>query len=130
MSNKGEYYKQWAKDNQAKKQCAQKAWKQKDPLRYMLFYSKRGAIKRGIHFELVASDFQYLPTHCPVLGIELEYAADGPRHDGTASIDRVDNSMGYTPNNVRIISWRANRLKSDATVDELRRLVNYLEGKA
>ncbi len=130
MSDKGEYYKQWAKDNKAKKQSAQKAWKQKDPLRYMLFYSKRGALKRGIPFELVASDFQDLPTHCPVLGIELEYAADGPRHDGTASIDRVNNSMGYTPSNVRIISWRANRLKSDAAADELRRLVNYLEGKA
>lgn len=130
MRDKAAYDKQWAKDNQAKKQNAQKAWKQKDPLRYMLFYSKRGALKRGIPFELVATDFTDLPTHCPVLGIELEYAADGPRHDGTASIDRVDNLMGYTPSNVRIISWRANRLKSDATAGELRRLLDYLEGKA
>jgi hypothetical protein len=130
MSDKKAYYKQWAKDNQAKKQDAQKAWKHRDPLRYMLFYSKRGAVKRGMPFALVAADFPDLPTHCPVFGIELEYAAEGPRHDGTASIDRVDNSMGCTPSNVRIISWRANRLKSDATAEDLRRLLNYLEGKA
>lgn len=41
------------------------------------------------------------------------------------SIDRVDTSKGYTPENCRVISWRANRLKSDATPEELVLLLAY-----
>jgi hypothetical protein len=42
--------------------------------------------------------------------------------------DRKDNARGYVKDNVRVISWRANRLKSDATLEELRLLVRDLEG--
>lgn len=56
-------------------------------------------------------------NRCPILGIELTW---GDYTAGTsASIDRIDNAKGYTQDNSRVISWRANRIKCDATPEEL-----------
>lgn len=38
-----------------------------------------------------------------------------------------DNNRGYVPGNIRVISNRANLLKSDATVEELRKVIDYME---
>lgn len=66
-----------------------------------------------------------IPETCPVLGIPLIVEVGNGRSDNTPSIDRVDNRLGYVKDNIVIVSWRANRLKSDATPDELRRLAKY-----
>ena len=46
------------------------------------------------------------------------------------SIIRIDSALGYTRGNVWVISWRANMLKSNATIAELRQLLAALEKKA
>lgn len=69
------------------------------------------------------------PTHCPVLGIPLDYGRQsraGPKNQNKATIDRVDNAKGYTLDNVQFISWRANKLKSNATLAELEAIVAYM----
>lgn len=55
---------------------------------------------------------------CPILGIELAWGGGATGRDNSPSIDRLENTRGYTPDNCRVISWRANRLKSDATDEE------------
>jgi hypothetical protein len=45
------------------------------------------------------------------------------------TLDRIHNYLGYIRGNVEVISWRANHLKSDSTLDELRKMVRYY-GKA
>lgn len=35
--------------------------------------------------------------------------------------------LGYTPSNSRVISFRANRIKSDASVAEIRSVLKYME---
>ena len=65
---------------------------------------------------------------CPVLGIDLK-CSDKEYWDASPSIDRLDSSKGYTPSNIWIISARANRIKSDATLVELKMLVAALERK-
>jgi hypothetical protein len=105
----------------------------KGPLGLMLHNVRRGAKTRGLDFSISAADFPTLPTHCPVLGIELSYVGSSdlnPRSKSKASrasIDRKDNSLGYVPGNVFIISFRANQLKSDGTASELRALANWME---
>jgi len=65
-------------------------------------------------------------THCPVLGVELLFGGQGKIHDNSASIDRFDPSKGYIKGNVWIISYKANRMKSDATIDEIKKVYNYM----
>ena len=59
-----------------------------------------------------------------MLGIKLERL--DKRHNGSPSLDRIDNTKGYIKGNVKVISWRANAIKKDATLEELKALVNYL----
>lgn len=99
---------------------------------YALIRAKHRAKKRGLEFNIISSDIS-LPTHCPVLGIELIYgmgSGTGPaKHSQSPSLDRMDNSIGYVAGNVYVISTRANLLKKDATLEELSRLKDYMEMK-
>ena len=43
-----------------------------------------------------------------------------------ASIDRIDSTKGYEKGNVWVISGRANRIKNDATPEELMRIATLV----
>ncbi len=75
-----------------------------------------------MEFNLLESDFDLpLPTHCPILGIPLTYAGNGKgrQDDNSATIDKINNGQGYVRGNAIIVSWKANRMKSNATTEEL-----------
>lgn len=82
------------------------------------------AVKHGIEVgfkdtQSMASYCQNISTgFCPVLGVPLV--------DGNTSIDRIDPSKGYVPGNLQIISSKANRMKNNATVEELRRFAEWV----
>lgn len=99
-----------------------------DPTEYKRRSAIRGAAKRaqerGLEFDLVYEDLVY-PTHCPVLGIELEN--DTSDRNTSPALDRFDNDKGYTMDNVRIISGRANDLKKDGTVEEIEAILEYMK---
>lgn len=78
-------------------------------------------------FNIEFEDIEW-PTHCPVLGIELDYFARG-RRENSVSFDRVDNTKPYEKGNVVIMSWRANRLKNDGTAEEHRLISNFMHSK-
>ncbi len=44
------------------------------------------------------------------------------------TLDRIIPSRGYVRGNIAVISFRANFLKRDATLDELRKIIRYIEG--
>lgn len=80
-----------------------------------------------MEFDITAEDIP-LPDVCPVFGFPLIIGDGNPYMDhDRASVDRFDNSKGYVKGNVRVISSRANILKKDATVDEIRALLRYME---
>lgn len=87
------------------------------PIKRMIQEASVRARKRGFDFNLTEDDLT-MPEFCPVLGIRLERKGF-PRADSSPSIDRIDSHRGYIKGNVIIISWRANRIKSDATLEEL-----------
>lgn len=65
-----------------------------------------------------------LPARCPVLGIPLETGV-GASIDASPTLDRVRPEWGYIRGNVLVISNRANRLKSDATLGELQAITEF-----
>lgn len=70
------------------------------------------------YFSITKDDLQY-PEFCPLLGTKLKYVTDERINANGASIDRIDNSKGYVPGNVWIISSLANTMKSKATKEQL-----------
>ena len=90
---------------------------------------KQRAKKSNLPFDIDQTYIQsIIPTHCPVLGIKLK---NGNKifHNNSLSLDKIIPSKGYVKGNVCVISDRANRLKRDATLDELKKLVYYMETK-
>lgn len=86
------------------------------------------AKKNGHECTISASDIS-VPEFCPVLGIKIEFhSGRNVRKSGSnPSVDRFDNTKGYTPENVRVISLRANMLKSNATAEEMHAVLKYME---
>ena len=66
------------------------------------------------------------PTHCPILGIELNYFAP-ERQENSVSFDRIDATKGYIKGNVVVVSWRANRIKNDGTAEEHQKIADFLK---
>lgn len=86
------------------------------PEAHLFNIAKQRSKKKNIEFSITVEDLK-VPEVCPLLGIKLDsYSDDIDIHP---SIDRIDSSKGYIKGNVWIISHRANRVKSDATADEL-----------
>ena len=104
-------------------------WQQSNPLAYLLSTAKYRSKKSGLEFNLTVQDLEPAPIKCPILGYDLEYLPIGKgRLHHSASLDRIDNTKGYVKGNVIIISDRANRLKKDATAEELKKLSDFYNG--
>jgi hypothetical protein len=43
------------------------------------------------------------------------------------SLDRLENTEGYTLENTRVICYRCNEVKGDATLAELKIVIDYIE---
>lgn len=97
---------------------------QKTPAAH-LFYSVKGRAKRQeLPFDLDKSDI-VIPDVCPVLGILITPCAEN--RDNSPSVDRIIPELGYVKGNVVVISYRANRIKNDASLAELELVVAYVQ---
>jgi hypothetical protein len=87
---------------------------------------KQSAKKRNISFDLTLSDINNLsfPITCPVLGIPLRWNRGEPKDD-SYSFDRIDSSLGYTIDNIEIISFKANRAKNNLNEEEMKKFCIY-----
>ena len=65
---------------------------------------------------------------CPVLGTKLIYktkglsGTNGYPSENIPSIDRIDPNKGYTQDNCRIVSLKANVLLSNGTLEEIEKV--------
>jgi hypothetical protein len=96
-----------------------------DPRKSMLTGAKRRAKLKRIEFSITINDI-VMPDVCPILGMPLIV---NERHakENSPTLDRVDVSNGYVPGNICVISARANRLKNDASLEEMRAVISYSE---
>lgn len=101
--------------------------KKEDYFLYYIYNKKGYCRKNNLIWDL---DKEYLASIwtdvCPVFGVPLVKRTE-EFSDNTAELDRIVPSLGYIKGNVRWISRRANRLKSDATIDELKKIIKYME---
>lgn len=95
------------------------------PIKQLYNSLKNSAKKRGIPFSLTLTDLNNLtfPVTCPILGIPIKF--NNKQQDDSISIDRIDSSLGYQIDNIIVISWKANRLKSDASISDLNKISNF-----
>lgn len=71
------------------------------------------------------------PEFCPALGIKLKYEAQRDRNANDApTIDRINPDLGYTLDNVQIISRKANRIKNDGTPEEVMKVAIFMKGNS
>ncbi len=119
-----QYSRNWRRANPERAKASQrkaslkngKTWRQNNPEANLLCRAKARAKKFDREFNLELADV-VIPEVCPVLGI----AMDKP------SIDRINSNRGYTKENIQVISYRANTLKSNGTLEEFQALVRYLQ---
>ena len=98
-------------------------YRKKNPVTFMLSRAKIRAKTRGLAFDLVTGDIA-IPEYCPVLGLKLR-VADGCANDASPELDRIVPSKGYVKGNVIVVSRRANRIKNDATPEELQKIASF-----
>lgn len=100
----------------------------KNIITHMLNAAKKRALKKSIEFSLTKEDI-IIPDICPLLEIPI-FAGEKGNYLNTPSLDRIDNTIGYIPNNIRVISSLANTMKNCATREQLltfcKNLPNYL----
>jgi hypothetical protein len=114
-------------EGRAKEKAWRNAYRRKHRLKRLVAEAKVRARAHGLPFDLDVATLS-IPDTCPVLGIRIS-CESSTRSEHSPSIERIDNSQGYVRGNVIVVSWRANRLKSDATLSELRRIVRFYEAQ-
>lgn len=95
-----------------------KQYNQTHPAQRLYNSARARALRNKIEFTITQEDI-VIPTHCPYLGVELTNIQLKGRQPSNLSLDRVDNTKGYVPGNIQVISDLANRMKQDATKEQL-----------
>lgn len=78
--------------------------------------AKKRAKTSGIVFDIEINDI--IPEYCPILNLKLEVGV-GKIHDFSPSLDRINSDIGYTKDNIQVISNLANRMKNSASFEQL-----------
>jgi len=104
--------------------------RKRNPRKHLVIDARARAKRYGVPADITEKDIQWV-THCPALGVELIYGRTGGdgRRANSATLDRRDNTKGYVKGNVFVLSHRANRIKSDATIAELEAILQFMCSK-
>lgn len=125
-----DYRKRKFNEGSSKQDVYNYKWRTLNPEAYLLHTAKSRAKKKGFEFDISIEDI-IIPEICPVLGIPLFIRQGGSgidKNPNNPSLDRIDSNKGYIKGNVKVISWRANDLKKNGTLEEFKQIVEYLNG--
>ena len=103
---------------------ARDKWEINNPIKKMICKKRYAAKKEGYAFNLDYTDL-VKSKYCPILGIKLSY--DNPKlMDNSATIDRLNNDLGYIKGNVWNISKLANCMKANSKFWHRCKFVNWV----
>lgn len=108
------YYKKYQKSIRK----ATKQWQETHQAEVLWHCAKQRA-KRFEHKFTILSEDVLIPDKCPILGIKLTNIRGHGRIWTNASLDRIDSTKGYVKGNIQVISDLANRMKQNATPEQL-----------
>lgn len=89
----------------------------KNPACYIFTGAKGRAKRKNIEFTITLEDI-IIPEFCPILGVKLVPGYKN-NYRYSPSLDRIDNTKGYIPGNVAVISCMANSMKNSATKEQM-----------
>lgn len=121
-----EYNKRWMDKNPDRQPLkysyglvARHKWIDAHPEKYLLEQARKRAKLKDQEFSISVEDV-VIPEACPLLDILMFLAPGTGYNPNSPSIDRLDNSKGYVKGNIWVISRKANEMKSDASIEQLR----------
>ncbi|GAA6622716.1 hypothetical protein NUACC26_085400 [Scytonema sp. NUACC26] len=118
--------KQRSKDRQKYNQMRMN-WTIKNPEKVLLIKARERVKLKNLEMDITENDI-IIPDLCPMLGIPLiSHRGKGIQSDNSPSLDRIDPKLGYIKGNIHVISVRANKIKNDATTEELGLIYEYLK---
>ena len=103
----------------ARVRASQTKWEIANPEAVLHRAARNRARREGLDFTIEVADVK-IPEFCPLLLIRIEArrGGHGPQ-DTSPSLDRIDNTKGYTKDNVWVVSWLANKMKATASKGQL-----------
>ena len=114
------------------RECEKKRFKEaykKDPIPQMLSNSKIRAKAKKLPHNITSDDIREVwpkDNICPVLKKPFEMGFKSRKTKSMApSLDKIIPSKGYTKGNIVVISDIVNRLKSDASLEDLKKIINF-----
>lgn len=90
----------------------------------MLYAARYRAKSLGLPFDIDIEDVT-IPEYCPVLKIKLNTDCNAQTRN-SPSLDRIIPKLGYVKGNVKVMSWQANTMKNDASVEELKNFAEWV----
>lgn len=142
-SNAGrEYYKRnrekilarqsnYEKTDQGRKKYQRQRRKETHVLNRLLSGARRRASAKELPFDLTIEWLQtMIVSHCPITLEPMDWTrdqvVDGKPGPNSPSIDKIIPKLGYIQSNCAIVSFRGNSIKNNGTIDEHRRVVQYM----
>ena len=111
----------WEAKNKDKRRKDHIKWRIKNPEKTLWLSARNTSRKRELEFAIKSTDIN-IPETCPILGIKLTHllgVGRKGRPGSNHSLDRIDSSKGYTKDNIQVISDLANRMKQNASKEQL-----------
>jgi hypothetical protein len=114
--------------------CLRKLTREESRIGLMVKLIKSGAKKRNISFSISKSDIALLATaqqwRCRQTGVALDLTPGFGRSPLAPSIDRIDSSRGYEPDNIQLVCMIYNLCKNEYSDDDVLAFARSLVDRA
>ena len=128
-AKKSEYDSLYQKTHKAQRKKTSRKYNKKKRKNDLVYYLLKQAKQRSKDYNLAFSidrEDIVIPEYCPVLGIKLFFGNKTVKNN-SPTVDKIIPALGYVKGNVRVISYRANHLKNNATLDEAEKIYLYIK---